>query len=196
MEEAENDRDLSAVDAALRRLQAGDKTAWQELMPLVYSDLHSLASREMSKQAPSHTLQATALVNEVFAKLCSGSSMPSSQHAEFLGLAATAMRSILTDHARGKNTAKRTPPGGNVVHDALEIAIDEQWSRSPVTVLDLDELLDRLAEMDPQGAKLVELRFFAGRSVEEAADALDISVRTAQRNWNTIATWMKRELDK
>lgn len=189
--------DTAAIDAALKRLQAGDKTAWQELMPLVYGELHSIARREMSKQAATHTLQATALVNEAFVKLCRGSSMPSSQHNEFLGLAATAMRSILTDHARAKNCAKRSAPGGHVVlSDALELVIDEQWSRSPMTVLELNDLLDKLAEMDPQGAKMVELRYFAGRTVEEAAAAVGISVRTSQRHWLAVAAWMKRELEK
>tara|TARA_R110002073_G_scaffold210549_1_gene371024 strand:- start:98 stop:712 length:615 start_codon:yes stop_codon:yes gene_type:complete len=196
-DEEEAREDSNPVEDALRRLRGGDKSAWKELLPLIYSELHSLARREMASQSPTHTLQPTALVNEAFLKLCNGRGVASAMQADFLGLAATAMRSILTDHARAKNTNKRTIPGATFpISEALDIAMDNQWNKSPITVLELNDLLDRYEKLDAVGAKLVELRFFAGRTVEESAAALGIAPRTAHRMWDTARAWLKRELNK
>ncbi|MCR9243727.1 MAG: ECF-type sigma factor [bacterium] len=187
----------AAVEAALARLRAGDQTAWQEILPLLYSELHAVARREMSRQSVSHTLQPTALVNEAFVKLCRGTGVESGQRADFMALAATAMRSILTDHARGKSRQKRSPEGKTVaISEILDIALAHQQERTPLDVIELNDLIERYKEQDPLGARLVELRYFLGQSTEEAAAILAVSPRTGRRMWSTAKAWFKRELAK
>ncbi len=184
-----------AVDAALQRLRAGDKTAWQEILPLLYAELHALARREMARQAASHTLQPTALVNEAFLKLCRGSGVESGQRADFMALAATAMRTILTDHARAKAAQKRSPRGATVaISEVLDAALASQWQEAAIDVIELDDLIERYKDRDPDGARIVELRYFLGQSVEEAAAILGLAPRTARRKWTTAKAWFKREL--
>ncbi len=181
-----------AVTSLLSRASAGDATATNELFPLVYDELKAIASAQLSKERPGHTLQATALVNEAYLRLVGPSDRGWENRAHFFGAAARAIRRILTDHARGRNRVKR---GGG---DA-PLSLDESLVSAPGRSLDLvalDEALEELAAMDEPKARLVELRFFAGLSVEDAAAALGISPRTAAREWEFARVWLHREVSK
>lgn len=175
-----------------RLLQAwsdGDPAALDDLLPLVYSELHRQAERYMRGQSPGHTLQATALVNEAYLRLAGGEPTAWKSRAHFFGVAAKAMRSILVDHARGRQASKR---GGGVA--PVTLADADASGGEPVEVLELDEALKRLAELDPRKASLVELRWFGGLSIEEAAEVLAVSTATAKREWRTARAWLRREL--
>ena len=174
-----------------RLLQAwsdGDSAALDELLPVVYRELHRQAERYMRAQSPGHTLQATALVNEAYLRLAGREPVDWKSRAHFFGVAAKAMRSILVDHARARQASKR---GGGA--DPVTLAADEAGAQ-PVEVLELDETLQRLAELDPRKATLVELRWFGGLSIEEAAEVLAVSTATAKREWRTARAWLRREL--
>jgi len=177
---------LDATDVVLR-LSQGDLAAADELLPLVYERLRGLAAAYL-KRRPAHTLQPTALVHEAFLRLCR-------QHAGFRGqahfcaVAATAMRQILTDHARRRHAAKR---GGAPARVTLaELAAD---GASAVEVLALDEVLNRLAVLDARQARLVELRCFAGMKEDEIAEVLGVSLRTVQKDWRRVKAWLTAEL--
>jgi RNA polymerase sigma factor (TIGR02999 family) len=145
----------------------------------------------MRQQSVGHTLQATALVHEAFLKLVDQKDTEWQSRAHFFGVAAKAMRSILVDHARARQAAKRGP-------DAIRLTLGQVGGvadRSPeVDVLDLNDALQRLSELDPEKERLVELRYFGGLSIEEAAVVLDISPATLKRQWNTARAWLRREL--
>jgi len=169
--------------------------AAEELFASVYDELHGLARRQMSRQSAGHTLQATALVNEVYLKLSSrmkqagdGAAWDSREH--FLGLASRAMRSILVDHARKKGSQKRSAEGERV---ALDSAVHEVEA-SAGDILALDDALELLAKTDRRMASLVELCFFGGCSMEDAAKALGMSTRTAQREWRLAKAKLRKEL--
>jgi RNA polymerase sigma factor (TIGR02999 family) len=145
----------------------------------------------MRQQSVGHTLQATALVHEAFLKLVDQKDTEWQSRAHFFGVAAKAMRSILVDHARARQAAKRGP-------DAIRLTLSQVGGvadRSPdVDVLDLNDALHRLSELDPEKERLVELRYFGGLSIEEAAVVLDISPATLKRQWHTARAWLRREL--
>ena len=176
--------DPSLFTQLLRRGAEGDSDANRDLLPLVYAELKQLASSFMKGQSSDHTLQATALVHEAWMKLVDGegqSSWESRRH--FFGLAASAMRSVLIDHARARRALKR----GGSSHE--RVPLDDVMDRAEESVhdvLEFDEALDALAETDPDLAKLVELRFYAGLTMEAAAAALGVSKPTAERRW-TVA---------
>jgi RNA polymerase sigma-70 factor, ECF subfamily len=175
-----------------RLLQAwsdGDSAALDQLLPAVYRELHRQAERYMRAQSPGHTLQATALVHEAYLRLAGGEPVDWKSRAHFFGVAAKAMRWILVDHARARKASKR---GGGAEPVTLATA-DETPGRS-VEVLELDEALRGLAELDARKARLVELRWFGGLSIEEAAEVMDISSATAKREWRTARAWLRREL--
>jgi RNA polymerase sigma factor (TIGR02999 family) len=176
------------VTALLRAWSDGDRAALEELVPIVYRELHRQAERFMRGQSPGHTLQATALVNEAYLRLVSRESVDWKNRAHFFGVAAKAMRSILVDHARARGASKR---GGGA--DLVTLAPDEAGGPE-VEVLELDEVLQQLTELDPRKAALVELRWFGGLSIEEAAEVLAVSSATAQREWRTARAWLRREL--
>lgn len=154
---------------------------------LVYDELHRMADRQMRRQRPDHTLQATALVNEAYIRVF-GQEWRDREH--FLSVAARAMRSILVDHARKKATAKRTPGGERVALDDLTQTYEER----AIDLVALDDALNQLSEVDPEMVRLVELRFFAGLTMEEAASFLNISPRKAQKEWCTARAWLRREI--
>jgi len=156
----------------------------------VYDELHGLASRQMRSQVPGHTLQATALVSELYLKLDQYDLEKWQSRNHFIAMAARTMRSILVDHARGKNRQKRTPARGRV---ALEEAAAQYEVRSGDLVA-LDEALVLLAEKDKQLVELVELRFFGGCSMEECAVMLERSLRSVQRDWRFAKDWLRRRL--
>jgi RNA polymerase sigma factor (TIGR02999 family) len=175
----------------LHRMSDGDERAADELLPLVYGELHALAARYMGERAAGHTLQPTALVNEAWLRMIepeSGASFESRAH--FFGVAAKAMRSVLVDHARRRGAQKR---GGAVERVPLE-DIAALFEERASDLLALDESLTRLAAMDAQLGRIVELRFFGGLSVEETALALGVSQPTIVRGWRVARMWLKREL--
>jgi RNA polymerase sigma factor (TIGR02999 family) len=173
-------------------MASGDRGAAEQLLPVLYGELHSLAERMMRDQRPGHTLQPTALINEAWLKLIGvGEGAAYANRAHFAGVAARAMRSVLVDHARRRQADKR---GGSMERVALDDVVDLFAERAP-DLLALDEALERLTKMDEQLGRLVELRFFAGLSVEETAEILEISTPTVTRGWRVARMWLRRELD-
>jgi RNA polymerase sigma factor (TIGR02999 family) len=177
----------------LAQAKSGDDKAVSKLMPLVYEELRRIAASYIRRERPGQTLQATALVNEAYIRLISEKAHNWQNRTHFLAIAALSMRQILVQRARRRNAAKR---GG----DPERIALDEQLlpaeggGPGEVDVLALDEALTRLAELDERQAKVVELRYFGGLTVEETAEALDVSPATVKRHWMLARAWLKREL--
>ncbi len=166
------------------------KEALEQLLPVVYDELRALAGARLRHERPDHSLQATALVHEAYIRLVGWEQQSWIDRAHFYRAAAEAMRRILIDHARGRARGKR---GGGRVRVDLEDANLATW-RDPDDVLALDEALHRLMEQDPRAAEIVQLRFFAGLSVEETAKALELSIRTVHREWKFARTWLFRAL--
>ena len=166
----------------------GDQSALDQLLPLVHAELRRIARRQMSHERPSHTLQATALVNEAYLKLAGQEGFEWQNRAHFFAVCAQVMRHILIDHARAHARDKR---GGGAVQVSLEEAalINGQ---PPEHFLALDEALKTLEQVDPQKGKLVELRYFGGLSIEETAEVLNISPRTVRREWRRSKAWLYR----
>lgn len=158
----------------------------------VYDELKRLAQAVWAGQPVSHTLQPTALVHEAYLKLCLNTNALPADRAHFFRLAAKVMRQLLVDHARAKGRDKRSAPGPRVPIDAAAL---HAAPGSPLDLLDLHEALDALASLDERKAALVELRAFAGLSLDEAADALEISRATAARDWRFAQAWLQRRLD-
>lgn len=174
------------VTRLLKEAQAGDRTALDALLPLVYGELRRLAAAHLSRERAGHTLQPTALVHEAYLRLIDQHSADWRNRAHFFGLAAEMMRRILVNHAVSRNAAKR---GSGETHIALDEALSFSKARDVNLVL-LDEALTRLADLDGEQAKIVELRFFAGLSVEEVADVMDISDTTVKRKWRAAKAWL------
>jgi len=177
------------VTALLRAAQEGDEKAGERLVPLVYTELHRLAAAFMRRERPDHTLQPTALINEAFLRL-TNDAVDWQNRAHFIGVAANVMRRVLVDHARKRDAAMR---GG----DRKKVELDEQHAftpDSPADVLALDRALDKLAKTNPRQAKVVELRFFGGLEVEEAAKLLDIAPRSVKRDWALAKIFLHREI--
>ncbi len=170
----------------------GDEAALERLMPLVYDELRKVAARHLRRQRPDHTLQTTALVNEAYLRLIDSSQVRWQNRAHFFAVSAQLMRRILVDFARSRQNLKR---GGG----AQQVSLDEAMIVSPergADLLALDDALTRLAALNPRQAQVVELRYFGGLSEEESAEALKVSLRTVQRDWNLARLWLYRELSK
>jgi RNA polymerase sigma-70 factor, ECF subfamily len=178
------------VEALFRRLREGDVAAREELFPLVYEELRRLARGHMAHQRASHTLQATALVNEAYLKLCRGDEDGFVDREHFLRLAATAMRQVLVDHARRRDAEKRRDPGERVELDGLVA----EFERRSGGLVELDCALERLTQRDPELVRLIELRFFGGHEMAEVAALLGISERSAARRWKTARLYLLGEL--
>ena len=161
-----------------------------ELFPLVYAELRRIAAREMRRERPGRTLQTTALVHEAYLRLLKDTSLSFENRAHFLGIAARAMREILIEHARGRAARKR---GGGAVRLTLD-DLAAPVAAPSVDVLALDEALERLARFDERHARVVELRYFGGLSVEETAAAMGLSPATVKRAWTLARAWLFREL--
>jgi RNA polymerase sigma factor (TIGR02999 family) len=170
----------------------GDVKALEQLTPLVHTELHRLAKRHMAGERPGHVLQTTALVNEAYLRLIDWRSVEWRDRAHFFGLAAQIMRRILVDFARARRREKR---GGEAVRVSLSEAADIGCEQSADLVA-LDDALQALEKLDARQARVVELRFFAGLSYEETAEALNVSVGTARRDWSFAQSWLFRELSK
>lgn len=168
----------------------GNKEALDRLLPLVYDELRRQAARYLRRERAGHTLQTTALIHEAYLRLVDQKNVHWQNRAHFFGLAAQLMRRILVDHARSKKRDKR---GGSDIRVSLTGAQVLAKDRD-VDVVALDEALDRLAQLDEQQSRIVELRFFSGLTVEETAEALSISPATVKRDWSMAKAWLHREL--
>jgi len=180
------------VTRLLKDLRAGREEAGEELFALVYDELHALAGSYMRFERRDHTLQATALVHEVYLRLWGGKGAPCESHSHFMCVAAQAMRRVLIDHARRKLADKR---GKDRTSRALEEII-VSFEESPADLLVLDAALEKLSEADPLAVRMVELRFFGGLNVEETARILGISPRSVVRKWRVTRTWLKQRLNE
>ena len=169
---------------------ASNQATYDELFRLVYAELRRIAAREMRHEKPGRTLQTTALVHEAYLRLLKDASLSFENRAHFLGVAARAMREILIEHARARSSRKR---GGGAVRLTLDDLVAPVPSPS-IDVLALDEALQRLARLDERHARVVELRYFGGLSVEETAAALELSPATVKRAWTLARAWLFREL--
>jgi RNA polymerase sigma factor (TIGR02999 family) len=170
----------------------GDVKALEQLTPLVHTELHRLAKLQMAGERPGHVLQTTALVNEAYLRLIDWRSVEWRDRAHFFGLAAQIMRRILVDFARSRQREKR---GGEALRVSLSEAAEIGCERSADLVA-LDDALQALEKLDARQVRVVELRFFAGMSYEETAEALNVSVGTARRDWSFAQAWLFRELSK
>jgi len=176
--------------ALLQRVAEGDADAAGELLALVYEELHRLAGSFLAGERRDHTLQPTALVHEAWLRLNGDTPHAWHNRAQFVAVAARAMRRVLLDHARRRAAQKRGGSGERVpLDDTLEA-----FERGGLHLLDLDEALGRLEALDPELVRLVELRFFAGASNEEVARTLGVSTRTVERGWSTARSWLRAEL--
>jgi len=178
------------VAALLGELGVGNDKAAAELVVLLYSELRKLASGYLRRERSDHTLQTTALVHEAYLRLADQREIRWKNREQFLGVAAQLMRRILVDHSRAHDAKKR---GKGFERVFLEEAAGVSKGKA-TDVVALDEALTRLAEFDPQQSQLVELRFFGGLSIEEAAGVLGVSRTTVKRNWNLAKAWLAREL--
>ena len=180
----------SEATVLLKRLQAGDKSAADELLPLVYERLRDAASGLFRSERAAHTLQPTALVHEAYVKLINQHEKEWLGRDHFCAIAAIAMRQVLTDHARARKTAKRDP-GGDRVPMTM---VDAPSSGEAIDAEALDECLRELAEFDTRGARVVELRFFGGMTHENIARLLDVSEATVVRDWRKCRAWLEAKL--
>ncbi|MGA8153527.1 MAG: sigma-70 family RNA polymerase sigma factor [Terriglobales bacterium] len=180
------------VTELLFRWREGDRQALEELMPLVYGELRRLAHYYLQRERSDHTLQGTALVHEAYLRLAGHDSPQWKNRAHFFGVAAQLMRQILVDYARSHRADKR---GGG----ACRLTLDDTPDRPhevDVDVIALDDALKTLAETDPQQSRVVELKFFAGLTIEDTSEVLGISPATVKRDWITARAWLFRELDR
>lgn len=177
----------------LGELEAGDAAAAERLLPLVYDELRALAGRYLRRQRRDHTLQPTALVHEAFLKLVDQTRAQWRDRAHFFAVAATAMRQILVNHALARRAAKR---GGGQWRVVLEDAAAGHPATGGLDVVALDEALKRLAAIDKRKHRIVELRFFAGLSVEEVAEVLAVSKTTVESDWRAARAWLSVQLSK
>jgi len=175
----------------------GEPQALDELMPLVYAELRRLARNYLRKERPGHTLQPTALVNEAYLKLVDQRSARWQNRAQFYGVAAQLMRRILVDHARQHRAAKRGGSGQQrlSITSAGQLAGKRLSTEPPIDLLGLHEALEELAEMDPQQARIVELKFFGGLSIDETAEVMGIGHATVERDWKMARAWLRRKLE-
>jgi RNA polymerase sigma factor (TIGR02999 family) len=185
-----DNQNRAELTQVLDAIDHGDNAAADRLMPLVYDDMRALAADYMQREPPGHTLQPTALVNEAFLRLVGQQRVEWMGRSHFFAVGAQIMRRILVDHARAKKRAKR---GG----DRQRIALTEECQVSPrpdIDLLEIDDALAKLAQRDARQAKIVELRFFGGLTVEEVAAVLGMSKRSVEAEWTMIRAWLRREL--
>lgn len=183
---------MTDVTRILSAIEQGEQQATDELLPLIYEELRRLAARKMSREPAGHTLQATALVHEAFIRLVEAKDQKWSSRGHFFGAAAEAMQRILVENARRKGRLKR---GGRLSKRPLDetVIVSEAGD---LDLLALDEALKKLALEDPEKAKLVRLRYFAGLTIQQAADLMNWSVATANRHWSYARSWLFQEINK
>lgn len=179
------------VTELLARWSAGDEAALEQLVPLVYEECRRLAARQLRGERRDHTLNPTALVHELYLRLADQKRATWQTRAQFFAVAARLMRRILVDHARARHAQKR---GASAIFITLSTATDVPEDTSAADILAIDEALERLAAIDAEQVRIIELRFFAGLTVEETAHVLERSVRTIKREWQLARAWLYREL--
>jgi RNA polymerase sigma factor (TIGR02999 family) len=179
------------VTGLLIRWSSGDPEALQQLVSMVYAECHRIAALQLRREHPEHTLNPTALVNELYLRLVDQQRATWENRAHFFGVAAQLMRRILVDHARARRSQKR---GGSAVLVSLAAAAEAADDSRIADVLAIDEALDRLAARDAEQVRIIELRFFAGLTVEETAHVIGRSPRTIKREWRLAKAWLYREL--
>jgi len=182
---------VKEVSGLLQAWSAGDQTALDQLTPIVYDELRRLARHYLRQERADHSLQATALVNEAYLRLVDYKRMRWENRAHFFAVSAQLMRRILVDHARRRNLKR----GAGVEHVALEDTAIVGGGRADNLVA-LDDALHTLARLDPRKARVVELRFFGGLSVEETAEVVQVSSVTVMRDWSTARAWLHREMSR
>jgi RNA polymerase sigma factor (TIGR02999 family) len=181
----------SEVTALLIRWSRGEADALDRLLPLVYGECRRIAARKLECERDGHTLDPTALVHEMYLRLVDQRGAKWQNRAQFCGITARLMRRVLVDHARARHARKR---GGSAVLVSLDAAAEAPAESACADVLAIDEALGRLARLDPDQVRIVELRFFAGLTVEETAHVLGRSARTVKREWQLARAWLLREL--
>jgi RNA polymerase sigma factor (TIGR02999 family) len=182
------DGNRSDVTLLLRQMTDGSKSAPDRLLELVYDDLRRLAAAYMKNERPDHTLQATALVHEAYVRLVDWKNVTWENRAQFFALAAQVMRKVLIDHARSRNAQKRARHS-IVLDEAMSLPDEKQ-----IDLIALDDALRSLEKIDPRQAKIVELRFFGGLTIEETAYVMDLGSSTVRREWAFAKAWFQREL--
>ena len=181
------------ITEMLREWSGGKTEVMDDLLPLIYDELRRRAAAYLRRERPNHTLQPTALVHEAYLKLIDQRQDNWASRDHFFAIAAQAMRRILVDHARGRHRQKRGGSNEDLpLEDALLAAADE----ANVDLIALDEAMKKLAKLDPQQERVVELRYFGGMSLDEAADAMSISRATAARDWQVAKAWLHREMTR
>ncbi len=183
---------MTGVTDLLAAHRGGDAGAFERMIPLVYADLRRLARLQLRRMRPGETLDTTALVHEAYLKLVDQDRAVYQDRGHFLAVSAIAMRQLIVDHARHRGRDKR---GGGAVHEPID-ELAERLGRDARQILDLDMALDRLAAIDRRLARVVECRYFAGFSEAETAEALGVSLRTAQREWLKARAWLRQELGR
>ena len=182
------------ITEMLREWGDGNREALEELMPLVYDELHRQAARYLRRERRDHTLQTTALINEAYLRLFDQRSVDWESRTHFYAIAAQMMRRILVDYAKTRHREKRGGAAENLpLEEAFQVAAGEEKS---VDLIALDQALTRLAEIDEQQARVVELRYFGDLSLEATAEALNISRATAARDWSMAKAWLLREMTR
>lgn len=189
--QAMNQDSSSEVSQLLAAWSAGEDRALDELIPHVYTELRSMAARQMRRERPDHSLQTTGLVNEAFLKLVQQDGVHWTNRSHFFAIAATAMRRILVDYARERRAQKRGGDAERVSLDRVQLAV-----RPDVDLIDLEDCLSRLEKLDSQQVKIVELRYFAGCTINEIAEILEISPSTVKREWRMAKVWLRAELQR
>src|SRR6185369_11200298 len=181
------------ITQMLHEWSSGKAEVMNELLPLIYDELHKRAAAYLRRERPNHTLQATALVHEAYLKLIDQRDDSWQDREHFFAIAAQAMRRILIDHAKNRHRRKR---GGSNEDLPLEEALLAAADETNVDLIALDEAMTKLAKLDPQQERIVELRYFGGLSLDEAASALGISRATAARDWQVAKAWLHREMTR
>ncbi|CAN5484544.1 sigma-70 family RNA polymerase sigma factor [soil metagenome] len=187
---ANTSQDISRL---LRQWSEGNRAAFEELLPLVYEELHRQAARYLRRERAGHTLQTTALIHEAYLRLIDQRDMQWESRTHFFAIAAQMMRRVLVDYARAKHREKRGGDGVRLpLEDVMLVADDEKG----IDLMALDQALTRLGAVDEQQSRVVELRYFGGLSLEKTAEVLHISRATAARDWDVAKAWLRRELTR
>lgn len=182
----------ASITQLLIKWRNGDQAALNELVPQIYDELHRLAKHYLRRERPGHTLESNALVHEAYMRLAGEKDVDWQNRAHFFGIAAVRMRHILVEYARSRQAAKR---GGDEYRLSLSEA-DRPAEERDVSLLALDEALERLEALDPQKSRIVELRYFGGLTIEETAEVLEISPATVKRDWSMARAWLRSEIQR
>lgn len=184
---------MDDITRMLKARSEGDEEALHEVLPLVYAELRRQAARQLRRERPDHTLETTGLIHEAYLKLVDQRSVRWESRTHFFAIASQVMRRVLVDYARARGRAKR---GGDEIRLSISAAKEKATEPKPVDLIALDAALTRLAAIDEQQSRVVELRYFCGLSLEETAEILNISRATAAREWSMAKAWLRRELSR